>query len=207
MLQYLSTNLCFQTVALFPVRSQDRLDRVVPRGQKNPLCVKLATRLEKAREASSLPMSHVSARAGVSVNVTRHIESGENASPALDTLERIAAALGVPPGWLAYGYEGSEPFRERYRRPLVEPEDPAPDDSHRVFRSLYAGFPARLQQSRERSGLSMRTLSTAAGVSVQAWSNSEAGKVVPRVDTAERMAVALGVAPSWLAFGEGPGPN
>jgi len=29
----------------------------------------------------------------------------------LSTIERLAAALGVPPGWLAYGYEGSEPFR------------------------------------------------------------------------------------------------
>ena len=207
MLQNLSTNLCFHTVALFPVRSQDRLDRVVPRGQKNPLCVKLAIRIERAREAASLPMSHVSARAGLSVNVTRHIESGENATPALDTLEKVAAALGVPPGWLAYGYEGNEPFRERYPRPIIEPADPTPDDSLRSFRALHLGFAVRLSQSRERSGLSMRTLSTAAGISVQAWSNSEAGKVVPRVDTCERMAVALGVAPSWLAYGEGNAPN
>lgn len=53
----------------------------------------------------------------------------------------------------------------------------------------------------------MRTLSAAAGVSVQAWSNAEAGKAIPRVNTAERMAVALGVAPSWLAFGEGAAAN
>lgn len=123
--------------------------------------------------------------------------------PSLETIERLASAIGVSPGWLAYGYEGLEPFRERYPRPIVERSDPIPDDSLRVFRDLCAGFPDRLRLSRERCGLSMRSLSSAAGVSVQAWSIAEGGRVVPRVDTAERMAVALGVAPSWLAFGEG----
>ena len=127
--------------------------------------------------------------------------------PTLDTLEALAARLGVSPGWLAYGHEGNEPFRERYPRPFSEPADPNPDDELRIFRAAFEGFPSRLEQARERSGLSMRTLSTAAGISVQAWSNSEAGKVVPRVDTCERMAVALGVAPSWLAYGEGNAPN
>jgi len=47
----------------------------------------------------------------------------------------------------------------------------------------------------------MRSLASAAGISVQSWSNAESGKTVPRIDTAERMAVALGVAPSWLSYG------
>lgn len=182
------------------------VDRRVPRGLKNPLCFKLSERFGRVRSASALTLVHVGSVAGVAQPVPGRIERGQGLT-ALDTLERLAAALGVSPGWLAYGYEGSEPFRERYPRPIFDPVDPTPDDNLRAFRALHEGFPARLQQSRERSGLSMRTLSTAAGVSVQAWSNSEAGKVVPRVDTAERMAVALGVAPSWLAFGEGPGPN
>ena len=178
----------------------------VPKGLKNPLCCKMAKRVLSTRERAGLLLQQVSALAEMSKPVAGLIERGER-TPGLDTLERLAAALGVSPGWLAYGYEGSEPFRERYPRPIFEPADPMPDDKHRVFRALHEGFPTRLQQARERSGLSMRTLSTAAGVSVQAWSNAEAGKVVPRVDTAERMAVALGVAPSWLGFGEGLAPN
>ncbi len=178
----------------------------VPKGLKNPLCCKMAKRVLSTRERAGLLLQQVSALAEMSKPVAGLIERGER-TPGLDTIERLAAALGVPPGWLAYGYEGSEPFRERYPRPIFEPADPTPDDKHRVFRALHEGFPVRLQQARERSGLSMRTLSTAAGVSVQAWSNAEAGKVVPRVDTAERMAVALGVAPSWLGFGEGLAPN
>ncbi len=135
------------------------------------------------------------------------VESGNGYFASIETVGRYAAALGVSAGWLAYAYDENEPFRERYPRPIFEPADPTPDDKHRVFTLYRRGFPTRLQQARERSGLSMRTLSTAAGVSVQAWSNAEAGKVVPRVDTAERMAVALGVAPSWLGFGEGLAPN
>ena len=178
----------------------------VPRGVKNQLCQKLSRRFQRIRERTGFTLRHISTQAELSNGLAGKIESGFNV-PVLDTIERLAAALGVSPGWLSYGYEGSEPFRERYPRPIFEPADPTPDDKHRVFRALHEGFPVRLQQARERSGLSMRTLSTAAGVSVQAWSNAEAGKVVPRVDTAERMAVALGVAPSWLGFGEGLAPN
>ncbi len=100
-----------------------------------------------------------------------------------------------------------EPVRERYPRDFFVPSDPLPNESLRDFRNLASGFPLRLKEARDRSGLSMRTLSAAAGISVQAWSNAEAGKVVPRVDTCERMAVALGVAPRWLAYGEGIAPN
>ncbi len=185
-----------------PNPSLSRLDRGVPRGHRNPLCYKLPQRFQSTRLTTGQKLYELAAYAGLAQPTAGSIERGENV-PTLETLERLAAALGVSPGWLAYGYEGSEPFRERYPRPIFAPADPTPDDKHRLFRALHEGFPARLQQSRERSGLSMRTLSTAAGVSVQAWSNAEAGKVVPRVDTAERMAVALGVAPSWLAFGEG----
>lgn len=177
------------------------VDRV-PRGIKNPLCVKLASRFERIHETCGISLSAVSTASGLSKNVAAGIASGSNI-PALDTLERMAAFFGVSAGWLAYGYEGMEPFKERYPRPFVEPPDPIPDPALRVFRNASAGFPARIKASRERSGLSMRALSEAAGVSVQAWSNAEAGKVSPRVDTCERMAVALGVAPRWLAFGEG----
>lgn len=189
-----------------PRRPNGALDRCVPRGSKNPLSFKLSQRLDRAVTRSGATLKHLSLSANLTHSVASYVCRGLSV-PTIETIERLAAALGVSPGWLAYGYEGIEPFRERYPRPIFEPADPTPDDKHRVFRALHEGFPVRLQQARERSGLSMRTLSTAAGVSVQAWSNAEAGKVVPRVDTAERMAVALGVAPSWLGFGEGLAPN
>lgn len=185
-----------------PSASPDALKRPVPRGLKNPLCFKFSVRIENACSRSGMTLKRLSLDAGLSHSMASKMCVGSN-MPSLETIERLASAIGVSPGWLAYGYEGLEPFRERYPRPIVERSDPIPDDSLRVFRDLCAGFPDRLRLSRERCGLSMRSLSSAAGVSVQAWSIAEGGRVVPRVDTAERMAVALGVAPSWLAFGEG----
>ena len=178
------------------------VDGRVPRGVKNPLCFSMAERFQQARSSSGLSLIQVAMAAGVAQPIPGRFERGE-AFSALDTVERMACAVGVSPGWLAYGYEGTEPYRERYPRPIVAPSDPIPDEALRTFQARYAGFPERLRLSRARSGLSMRALSTAAGVSVQTWSIAESGKVAPRVDTAERMAVALGVAPSWLAFGEG----
>ncbi len=174
----------------------------VPRGHRNPLCSRLSQRFVATRNRSGQKLYSIAAIAELAQPTAGAIERGEN-TPALDTIERLAAALGVSPGWLSYGYEGLAPFRERRDRFFFEESDPVPDDALRSFRATHTGFADRLRLSRERSGLSMRALSAAAGVSVQAWSNAESGKVVPRVDTAERMAVALGVAPSWLAFGEG----
>lgn len=185
-----------------PRSKHDGLSVRVPRGLKNPLCFKLAKRFSTVREHAGISRYRLSALAGLANNHAARLENG-SVIPTIETVERYASVFGVSPGWLAYGHEGMEPFRDRYPRPLVERSDPVPDDSLRVFRSLSAGFPERLRISRERSGLSMRILSAAAGVSVQAWSIAEGGRVVPLVDTCERMAVALGVAPSWLAFGEG----
>ena len=48
----------------------------------------------------------------------------------------------------------------------------------------------------------MRALAKAADVSYQAVLYTESGQTVPRVDTIEAIAVALDVAPGWLAYGE-----
>ena len=178
----------------------------MPRGYRNPLCSKLSDRLLTTRNRSGQKLYEVADLAKISQTTPGAVERGENI-PSLDTLERLASALGVPAGWIAYGHEGMEPVRERYPRDFFVPSDPLPNESMREFRNLASGFPLRLKEARDRSGLSMRTLSSAAGVSVQAWSNAEAGKALPRVDTCERMAVALGVAPRWLAYGEGLAPN
>ena len=129
----------------------------LPRGQKNPLCVRIPERFTAIRQRTGMSARRISLDAGLSNSVAAAVERGAKSAP-LSTIERLAAALGVPPGWLAYGYEGSEPFRERYPRPIFEPADPNPDDKHRVFRALHEGFPTRLQQARERSGLDADTL-------------------------------------------------
>ena len=182
------------------------VDQRVPRGIKNPLSFKLTERMERLVIRHGIKLKILSLEASLSDAVASYVLRGLSV-PTISTLERLGSAMGIDPGWLAYGYEGLEPFRERYPRPITEPSDPTPDPALRVFRDLTASFPQRIRDARERSGLSMRTLSSAAGVSVQAWSNAEAGKALPRVDTCERMAVALGVAPRRLAYGEGNAPN
>ena len=202
----MSTKTLVPTEYLRPDLTALGLSVCVPRGLKNPLCFHLQSRFAAIRERAKIARFRLSAMAGLANDHAARVESG-SIFPSIETVERYAAALGVPAGWLAYGYEGLEPFRERYPRPITEPADPVPDPYLQVFRNHSAGFPYRLREARERSGLSMRTLSAAAGVSVQSWSNAEAGKAIPRVDTCERMAVALGVAPRWLAYGEGMAPN
>lgn len=60
----------------------------------------------------------------------------------------------------------------------------------------------RLRKSREHAGLSMRTLSEKAGLSPGTAQSIESG-TIPSIATIERLARALGVSSSWLAFGEG----
>ena len=195
----LSIEFYSATRTLVPIAASKPISGGVPRGEKSPLCSGLAKRLFQARERTALSASAVGEAAGLTAATALNVEDGR--VPALDTIERLAAVIGVPPGWLAYGSEGTAPFRERRPRSDARSPDPAPSTALRSYRARHQGCGARLRESREASGLSMRELSAAAGVSVQTWSNTEAGKTVPKVDSLERMAVALGVAPSWLAYG------
>lgn len=61
----------------------------------------------------------------------------------------------------------------------------------------------RLFEARDRAGLTLRELGQRAGVSWSTISAIEKGKQSATVETSERLAVALGVRASWLAFGEG----
>ncbi len=63
----------------------------------------------------------------------------------------------------------------------------------------------RLSDARDRAGLTLRELGQRAGVSWSTISAIEKGNQSATVETAERLAVALGVRASWLAFGEGRG--
>lgn len=61
----------------------------------------------------------------------------------------------------------------------------------------------RLFDARDRAGLTLRALGQKAGVSWSTIGAIEKGRQAATVETTERLAVALGVRPCWLAFGEG----
>ena len=61
-------------------------------------------------------------------------------------------------------------------------------------------------RARNAAGLSLRALARAADLAPTTISNIEEGRSLPSVETAEKLAGALGVSPCWLAYGEGEGP-
>lgn len=146
------------------------------RGRKNPGYLRFAFRLRKAIQTAS----H-SETAPVSRSTLAGWEQGQRL-PRIDAVERVSYALGLSPSFLGYGL-------------AVEPTPP--DDKLRA-----QGVAARLKATRLEQGLSVRILATAAGVSHTAVGNVERG-TMPGLDTTEALAVALGVSPGWLAFGEG----
>jgi transcriptional regulator with XRE-family HTH domain len=103
--------------------------------------------------------------------------------PRIDTVERVAYALGLSPAFLAFGLatEASQPTQG--------------------LRS--EGIASRLRETRTSRGLSVLALATAAALSHTAVGNVERG-TVPTLATAEALAIALGVSPGWLAYGLGP---
>jgi transcriptional regulator with XRE-family HTH domain len=70
-----------------------------------------------------------------------------------------------------------------------------------------AGFAARLVATRKHRNLTFRDLGEFAGVSHTAVQLLEKGGRSPTIETCERLAVALDVRPSWLAWGEGTAPT
>ncbi len=63
----------------------------------------------------------------------------------------------------------------------------------------------RIFEARDRAGLTLRELGQRSGVSWSSISAIEKGRQSATVETIERLALALGVRPSWVAFGEGRG--
>ena len=158
----------------------DMVPGQVVRGRQNPLHWKFSERLKRARREKNLTADNLSVAAGVSNSAVSHLEAGARL-PHLPTLERIANALHVSPGWLAFGADS--PFE--------------PLDGLRC--SLLA---ERLRVARNERGWSLRELDRQAGVAVGASRSIEAGGM-PTLDTIELVAKALQVSPAWLAFGVG----
>ncbi len=111
------------------------------------------------------------------------LEQGERI-PRIDTVEKLAYSLGLSPAFLAYGLDFS----------CVRSSDGC----------LADGVAARLRSARVESGLSMRALARSAGLTDTAVRSTETGSTIPGLETTERLAVALGVSPGWLAYGLGP---
>lgn len=177
---------------------------VVTRGKKNPLWLGLTTRVQTARTDAGLHRLALEQLVGFSRGSLTRIEEGHS-KPAIDTVERIAMALGVSPGWLAYGDEGTEPFRQRRARSPVPMDPPTPDPGKREPSGAYLAVGERCKRARISRSLSIRGVAKAAGISAQSLLLTEAGETVPLVSTCEALAVALDVSPVWLAYGYGVG--
>ena len=70
-----------------------------------------------------------------------------------------------------------------------------------------SGIAARLKLARSHAELTIRALASAAGVASSAITDTEIGNRIPRADTIEKIARALGVSACWLAYGEGTAPR
>jgi transcriptional regulator with XRE-family HTH domain len=68
----------------------------------------LGTRLQQTRKRKVLSQEELAAAAGVPVVTISRIENGHAANPRPSTVRKLAAALGVEPGWLLFGDEVSD---------------------------------------------------------------------------------------------------
>jgi len=157
------------------------LTTVLTRGRKNPTHWKLAERLKRERKRRQLSAAALSRAAGVGTNTVSQIEAGRRL-PRLPMLERIADALKVSAGYLAYGQQG---------------------EWEAVAALRCQGLPGRLIEARAALGFSLREVDRRAGTTAGTIRAIEAGGQ-PTLDTLESLAAALAVSPAWLAFGLGP---
>lgn len=154
----------------------------VVRGRKNPLHFGFAQRLKSARRAAKLSHAALARLAGLASRTTTTLLESREHIPRVDTVERLADALGVSPCLLAFG--------------ITQPA--APVESLRCCH-----LPARLREVRTTQGLSLREVGRRAGSSGTQVRQIENGNAVPNLATIEQLANALRLSPAWLAFGLG----
>lgn len=192
--------------AMLTIKMTDSVLVNVTRGSKNPLWFALPKRLRRLRAQTDLAMRDIAPLAGCNQATVGNIENGKN-TPSVAIVEGLATALGVSPTYLAFGHEGLVPFRQKQPVPDVLPVDPLPDPSRGGKRTAHLGLPQRLQQTRQQRGHTLRGLAALAGLTAQAVLYLENGSTTAKLDTCELLAAALDVAPGWLAYGEGQGPD
>lgn len=174
----------------------------VTSGVKQPLWLRFPDRLRETRERAELNQIQVSELAEVAKPATSRFEGGLH-RPSVEVVERFGCALGVSSTWLAFGFDGFEPWRERVpRKGEAERPAPTPNPGARPCPEMFRGIPERLRLAREQSGLSMRAIARATELSAQTIALIEAGRSVPLISNIEAIAKALSVSPGWLAFGE-----
>lgn len=76
-------------------------------------------RLEWVRSIVGLPAREVDRLAGLTENHTRAIERKYGTRIQVDTIEKIASAIGVSPSWLSFG-DGDVPTEEQVRTAVEE---------------------------------------------------------------------------------------
>lgn len=151
----------------------------VTRGVANPKHPTFRKRLRKARKAAGMHASALTVAARLGRGMVALWEAGQG-WPRLPSIEKLARALGVSPAWLAYG--------------LVDATGTS---------DAGEGLAERATVARAALGLSMREVARRAKLTEGAVRFMERGRL-PAIDTLEQIAKALGVSPSWLAFGVGP---
>ena len=151
------------------------------RGSPNPLHFGLPARLRKVRKQSGLRRSVLGQKVGRDPKVTAKVEAGQRI-PTVNTVARLASALGVSAGWLGYG------LGEQFTDGKAATTD---------------GMGARLASVRIERGLTKVALARLLDLSATAIANIENGAQTG-VDVLESLAKALNVSPAWLAFCEGP---
>jgi len=121
----------------------------------------------------------VSLASGLSNEAASQIEQRQRL-PRIDTVERLAVTLGLSSAYLGFG-EGEE--------------------ARTAIASDAQSVGQRIADVRKARGITRKALGLAAQVAGQAIANIEVKGTLPRVDTLELIAKALGVLPGWLAFG------
>lgn len=161
----------------------------------------LADRLKRSRKAADISLRELARRAHVSQPVPGSVEA-RSTRPGIDVVEKLAAGLGVPVCWLAFGHEGTSPFRKRVTPPVIPYEDPVPEFGTFPFRARYQLCGERIRQVRAQHGFTLRHLAGYASMSYQTILYAETSATVPSIETIEAIAVALDVPPCWLAYGD-----
>lgn len=158
------------------------LPRPVVRGRKNPLYLGFASRLRRARSSAGLSFTALAHKAGISsAKTTSALERGDNV-PRVDTVEKLAHALMLSPGMLAFG--------------IAAPWNPPAT-------LLCEKLSQRLRAIRLERSHSLREVGRRSETSGNLIKMIEMG-TMPSIDTLENIAKSLDISPAWLAYGLGP---
>ena len=151
------------------------------RGSPNPRHLGLAARLRRARKTAGLTRTALALKVGGDQTTALDIET-EQRLPTVRTIARLASALGVAAGWLAYGLGD------------MMADGPAVTTD---------GMAERLQAVRIERELTKAALARLVNLTPSTVGDIEKG-AQSGVEVIEALAKALDVSPAWLAFNQGP---